>query len=301
MTLSKLLQEKFDLNYYDLYLFSIDASKKYKTYKIPKRNGNKRTIHHPSKELKKYQRIFSKLIFAKLPVHKCVYSYKRGISIKDLALRHKDERFLLRVDFKDFFPSLKSKSIRHLLEKNLNVYDFKLTSDDMTIINSIVCRYGSLTIGAPTSPIISNAILYDLDSKFNSFSKDITYSRYADDLYFSTNKPNILKNVIPFIKQVLADYFINLQINEDKNIYTSKKRKRMITGLVLTSDNKVSIGKEKKNQIKTLVYQYKKGDISQKNLEYLKGYMSFIQSVEDTFITSLISKYNKETIDSLLN
>lgn len=181
MKFNELLKIEYNIDFFQLYLFSLDASRKYKTYSIKKRNGGLRTINHPSRELKKYQRIFSKLIFSNLPTHEAVFSYRKGISIKNLAQEHKNNRFLLRIDFKDFFPSLTGKNIRELLEKNLNSFDFELSKDDITLINNIVCKSNRLTIGAPTSPIISNVLLYDFDCEMNNFSKEIKYSRYADD------------------------------------------------------------------------------------------------------------------------
>lgn len=299
MKFNELLKIEHAIDFFQLYLFSLDASRKYKTYSIKKRNGGLRTINHPSRELKKYQRILSKLIFSKLPTHKAVFSYKKGISIKDLAQEHKNNRFLLRIDFKDFFPSLTSKNIRELLEKNLDSFNFELSKDDITLINNIVCKSNKLTIGAPTSPIISNALLYDFDCEMNSFSKEITYSRYADDLYFSSNTPDLLQNIIPHIKNFLLNYKIKLQINENKNIYTSKKHKRCITGLVLTSENKISIGREKKKYLKSLIFKYIKNNITSEELTYLKGYLSFVQSVEESFLENLIKKYNLEIIKEI--
>ena len=299
MKFNELLKIEYNIDFFQFYLFSLDASRKYKTYSIKKRNGGLRTINHPSKELKKYQRILSKLIFSKLPTHCAVFSYKKGISIKNLAEQHKNNRFLLRIDFKDFFPSLTSKNIRELLEKNLSLFDFELSKDDITLINNIVCKSNKLTIGAPTSPIISNALLYDFDCEMNNFSKEIKYSRYADDLYFSSNIPNLLQNIIPYIKTFILNYKIKLQKKEDKNIYTSKKSKRCITGLVLTTDNEISIGREKKKYLKSLIFKYIKKTITSEELIYLKGYLSFVKSVEESFLNNLIKKYNPAIIKEI--
>ena len=105
----------------------------------------------------------------------------------------------------------------------------------------------------------------------DNYSNDIVYSRYADDLYFSTNQTNILKEVIPFINEILSTFFIKLIINHDKTISTSKKHKKSITGLTLTSENKVSIGRKQKRYIKSLVFKYTKKEISEKEHTYLKG------------------------------
>lgn len=299
MNFDEFLKKEYDINYYELYLYSIKASLRYRTYYIPKRNGDLRKIEHPTKDLKAYQRILKKEIFSKLPLHDNVFSYRKNISTKDLASYHSNSRYLLRVDFKNFFHSLNSKNIRQLLQKNLDIFDFNLTNDDITLINNIVCKSNRLTIGAPSSPIISNVLLFDFDYSMNNFSKDIKYSRYADDLYFSSNKPDLLQNIIPYIKKCVSNDYINLKINEAKNIFTSKKRNRTITGLVLTSENKVSIGRKKKRYIKSLVYKYINSDIYEEDLLYLKGYLSFVNSVEKSFLESLDKKYGQDIMKRL--
>ena len=96
--------KRFDKDLNQIVDFSTTANKRYKTYKIKKRTSGTRTIEQPSKELKLYQKFISENIFLNLPVHEAVFSYKKNISIKNLADKHKNNRYLLRIDFKDFFP-----------------------------------------------------------------------------------------------------------------------------------------------------------------------------------------------------
>lgn len=289
-----------NINYIKMFSFSLSASNKYKTYEIDKKNGGKRRIFHPSKELKNYQKILSKYIFEKLPVHENVFSYKKNISIGDLALKHQSDNFLLRIDFTDFFPSLTSSDIRVHLKKNSENLDFEIDDNDITLINLIVCRFDKLTIGAPSSPSISNTLLYDFDCRMSLISSDINYSRYADDLYFTSKKNNILKNVFKEIEQFKSENKIALNINTQKTINSSKKHFRAITGLVITSENKVSIGRDKKRYIKGLVNKYINNNLSIDEINYLKGYLSFVKSVEKSFLINLEKKYNKEIINKLV-
>jgi len=289
-----------NIGYVNLFRFSLTASHKYRTYEIDKRNGGKRRIFHPSKDLKVYQKFLAKFLFEKLPIHDSVFSYRKDISIYDMALKHKSDNYLLRIDFIDFFPSLTSKDIRTHIKKYSNHLNYEIDENDITLINSIVCRFDKLTIGAPSSPSISNTLLYEFDCRMSSISKEIKYSRYADDLYFSSNKQNILNQVFKEILQFKYENGLSLNINENKTIKSSKKHNRAITGLIITSDNKVSIGREKKRYIKGLIHKYILDNLAIDELNYLKGYLSFIKSVEKSFLISLEKKYSKVVIDKLV-
>lgn len=296
------MSKNFEKTTIELFNFATKSSRFYRRYDIPKRGGGVRTIFHPSKELKKYQRFIITEIFSKLPVHNNVYSYKKNTSIVDLADVHKKNRFLLRVDFSNFFPSIKGENIRSFLEKNNDNLVYQLSSRDITIINLFVCKNNALTIGAPSSPLISNVILYSFDKYMDEYCNkiNIEYSRYADDLYFSTNLQDELNKIIKIIKEYKFEHGMKLKINEDKNIFTSKKKKRNITGLTITTKNEISIGRDKKRFIKSLINQYMYKKLDDKKVNYLKGYLSFIYAVEPNYLRNLKNKYGCIIIDSLL-
>ncbi len=284
----------------DIFTYSMKASRQYRRFNIPKRTGGIRTIYQPSKELKSYQRYIINNLFEKLPIHKSVYSYRKNLSIKDLAEKHKNDRFLLRIDFKNFFPSIHGENIREFLTNNTDL-KLKITDKDITLINLLICKGNALTIGSPSSPIISNTILYDFDNDLDTYcqTNSIKYSRYADDLYFTTILNDKLKHVLEFIKNYKFKFNIKLEINEKKNIFSSKKSKRIITGLSLTTENKVSIGRKKKRYIKSLINDFKYDNLEITKLNYLKGYLAYLKSVEPEYIEVLSNKYSKELINKL--
>lgn len=279
------------------------ASYRYKYFEIEKRTKGFRSIFQPSKEIKLLQRWVADNIFEHLPIHECVYSYKRSIGIQDLAKRHKKFNYLLKVDFKDFFPSIKSYDVICLLGNNKELIPIKLSKNDLVLISLIVCRHKRLTIGSPSSPIISNKILFSFDSFWHEKTEknNIVYSRYADDLYFSTNKPWVLNEIYDELKKYIKNMkHPSFQINEDKTVFTSKKHKRLITGLILTSDNKVSIGRGKKRYIKSLIHRFRNERLDEKEISYLRGYLSYVNAVEPEFLKNLKMKYGKDTILAII-
>lgn len=279
----------------------VSANYRYRTYHIPKRTGGYRTICHPAPELKYLQRWLNRKIFSQLPIHQSAYAYKKSVGISANAKVHVYNNFFLKIDFKDFFPSLKKCDVEKVLKNRRLLWD-DLTDADIEIILKIVCKEGALTIGAPSSPILSNALLYEFDCHISELcsSREIVYSRYADDLFLSTKHPNILSSTLQLIRDGLKTrQSPKLKINEKKTIYTSRKRKRMAAGLVLTSDKKLSIGRKKKREIRTLVHLYSQNKISLDSLSYLCGYLAFVKSVEPEFLQRISNKFGKEVIDNL--
>ena len=278
------------------------ASHRYKIYNIPKKTGGLREIAHPAAELKLLQRWLVNNIFSLLPVHETVYSYREGIGIQDLAKNHNKNKYLLRIDFADFFPSIKGHDIEKLLDKNAIYLPFALSKNDISTIKSIVCKDGCLTIGAPSSPAITNAILFDFDLLCHSkaISQKVVYTRYSDDIYYSTNKPDLLniiynefKNDLKLIKSP------KLKINDKKTVFSSMKNKRIVTGLMLTSEKSISVGRAKKRYIKSLIHKFVEGNLMEIDLSYLMGYLAYTKAVEPIFLKRLSDKYGKKVIQDI--
>ena len=186
-------------------LFVATASYRYKTYRIPKRQGGFRVIDHPTSDLKFLQRWLNRHVFAMLPVHSAAMAYRRGRSIRDAAKMHAGSSYLLKADFKDFFPSLTRNDVSILLTEHLIGKMPMFTGEDVEIVANIVCKDNSLTIGAPSSPILSNSLLFDFDRVISKVcvEEKVEYSRYADDLFFSTNTPNCLTDIMQAIRDDL--------------------------------------------------------------------------------------------------
>ena len=279
------------------------ANYKYRTYQIRKRTKGSRVIHHPSPDLKFLQRWLNRNIFSFFPIHNRAFAYRKGVSIKDNARLHSASHFLLKLDFSNFFPSILSSDVRRLLVRHCDGEVPVLEASDVDTVVRIVSRKGALTIGAPSSPMLSNAILYKFDDHMFSFCRDVgvTFSRYSDDLFFSSSQPGVLKDVHQEVRKYLKfNVSPRLELNQEKTVFTSRKRRRLTTGLVLTSEGEVSIGRSKKRSIRTLVYLYSVGDLPPDNILYLKGYLSFLNAVEPEFLVRLRTKYGNEVLDEIL-
>jgi len=178
-------------------LYKIPTPNKYTTFTVPKKSGGERVISAPDPRLKLIQRRLGKFleqcqleIEAKLKVKpQCVlaHGFKVGFSIQTNAINHRGRRWVFNADLQDFFPSINFGRVYGFFMKNQH---YLLNKKVATIISQIACHENKLPQGSPCSPIISNIISHLLDIRLNELAtgNGCTYTRYADDLTFSTNE-----------------------------------------------------------------------------------------------------------------
>lgn len=268
------------------------ASYEYKTYSIPKRTGGNRIIHHPSRRLKALQRWLLKNVISGLPIHDSATAYKKERSVLDNAKVHAASKYLLRMDFEKFFPSISKDDIAQYVSIHSSRFD-AWTPADIDAFCSLVCRHSELTIGAPTSPSLSNAICYELDTRINGLcsAASVKYTRYADDLFFSTNKSGVLRSLEQGVRSVVDELILpaNLRFNEKKSRHSSKKGRRKVTGIILGSDGQPHIGRDLKRKVRALIHQFEKLDHPQRAT--LAGMIAYTTGLDPQFMNNLIEKY----------
>jgi hypothetical protein len=270
------------------------ASRRYREYEIPKRTGGTRLISHPSRTLKALQRWLARNIIAVAPVHDSATAYQKGRSIRENALRHAGSAYTLRLDFKDFFPSFDAASIRHFLEETATSNGLNLSPEDIDFIIKILCKDGRITIGAPSSPKITNAMMFKFDYTLNEYAlgNNIIYTRYADDLFLSSFKPDSLIEAEKFVRKLANNHRRpKLNINENKTLHLSRAGHRSVTGLVITPEGRISIGRERKREIKSLVHSATLNRLNPVERARLSGLIAFAHDVEPDFIGALVKKY----------
>ena len=273
------------------------ASYRYKSYPIKKRRGGTRLIHHPAKSLKAVQRWLAANVLAAFPVHPAAAGYVKGLNIADHARRHVGGRFLLHLDLRDFFRSIGADDIAAMLQANIERLPSPWSSDDTTLFVALVCRHGRLTVGAATSPALSNAICAQLDSRVAAVAgDDVVYTRYADDMYFSTSLLNVLDGIPGRVEDVLTslEFPRNLALNHDKTRHSSLKRQRRVTGLILSSQGQISVGRRFKRTIRGQIHQL--DALNPEARSRLAGWLAFARDVEPEFIDRLVLKYGEKAI-----
>jgi RNA-directed DNA polymerase len=290
----------------ELLTFSQTAPHRYKKYTIKKRDGvGLRLIAQPSKEVKFIQRIVLSQLRTMLPVHKSAMAYETGAGIKLNAMHHKDNAYILKMDFKDFFPSI-TPPLFFAIVKDMGV----VLNEDDTLFLSRILFYKStrksnlkLSIGAPTSPFISNVVMTGFDKLMLDYCQvhKINYTRYADDITFSTQAKGSLFDIPALVKGNLKKATYNqIKINAEKTVFSSKAFNRHVTGVVLTNDGSLSLGRDKKRLYSAMVHKYSLGLLDETARQKLKGYLAFTIHIEPEFFQRLRKKYSEKVIDSIM-
>lgn len=273
---------------YILYIKKTENS--YKTFKIAKKSGGERVISAPSKELGDIQREIAKLLLRQQKLFyfennispNIAHAYTERKSIITNAKVHKNKSFVLNIDLENFFESFHFGRVKGYLEKNKNYLFQKNIS---TIIAQLTCYNGSLPQGAPSSPIITNLICNNLDMKILKICKKykLNYTRYADDLTFSTNNKffyNDLDNFLSNIEITVRQAGFN--INHNKTRIQFRESRQVVTGLVV--NKKVNVKREFHKNTRAMANSlYRNGSFKINDVEgtinQLEGRFAFINQL----------------------
>ncbi|HHQ6594781.1 TPA: retron St85 family RNA-directed DNA polymerase [Serratia fonticola] len=301
MKIVSVLAQQLKYSEPDMLQLILNAPYKYRVYTIPKRTHGRRTIAQPTKAVKELQKCYLK--YQDFPFHISSMAYRKGFSIKDNAESHKLNSFLLKMDLANFFNSITPDifwSVWKELWDPLHPLDHRLVENILFWDNSGKLM---LSIGAPSSPVISNFCLYFFDIAVSEYCDkiDIKYTRYADDLTFSSNIPGILSTIPQSISRILKEKFSGqILVNHQKTVFSSKAHNRHVTGITITNDEKLSIGRNRKKYIKHLINQYKYNLLDSDTIYHLKGMISFSNHIEPEFVNSLRKKYSSTLIDEII-
>lgn len=237
-------------------VYKIPQALKYTHFDIDKKSGGKRTIKAPIPKLKKLQSHLSHMLYQCLSeierdrdAKPISFGFRHDRSISENASRHKRRRWVLNLDLEDFFPSFNFGRVRGFFLKDKA---FSLHPEVATTIAQIACDETALPQGSPCSPVISELIAQILDVRLVRLAKKygVTYTRYADDITFSTNQkdfPSGLANVDtidPSIWHLSKELVSKITgsgfaINNAKTRMHFHRNRQMVTGLVV--NEKVNI------------------------------------------------------------
>ena len=253
----------------------------YYTFRIPKRSGGERQISSPYPVLLNAQRWIYENLLLPIGLHECSKGFVKNRSIVDNAREHLTNKKLLKMDIKDFFPSITINRVISIFRR------LGYTKKVSYYLASICCLNNTLPQGAATSPAISNIIAKRMDRRLFGFANKfgLTYTRYADDLTFSGE--SIPPKLINYIELIAKDE--GFCINEKKTKLLSENKQKIVTGISISS-GKMTIPKKAKREIRKNIYhvltkglpkhQKAIGSDDPIYIERLLGYLFFWLSVE---------------------
>ncbi len=268
------------------------AHRRYKVFTIAKRGGGRRVVAQPAREVKAVQRAVCQLLGPQLIVHDSATAYKTGTSINANAAAHAGARFLTKLDFSDFFPSINDRLIADLLSRRCE----GLASEEIDFVIDVCTWRPSgervLCIGAPSSPLMANAVMYDFDDEafLATSALGVRYTRYSDDIALSSMIPDTLRYGEAVVRNLIASRPA-LRINERKRVAVGRGTSMSVTGLTLTNQGGVSVGRERKRGVRAGVNRYLQGALDEAATLRLKGEIAFVLSVEAAFRGVLVRTY----------
>lgn len=287
------VRQKFSFSEQELINYVNTAPFRYKTYRIKKRRSGTREISQPSRDLKVLQRyILTEFLQPNFIYHNCATAYRKKKSISDNASPHINNPYLLKMDFEEFFPSIRARDFKlFLLEKRVCESELEATRLSQIFFKDTDGEL-VLSIGSPGSPSISNAMLMDFDQLVSDLTSEsgVVYTRYSDDLSFSTSQRGLLFELPAKIGCILSNLkYPRLNVNSEKTVFSSKKFNRHITGITITNDGKMSLGRKRKRKLRSRVFMA--NDLNSKELASLRGYLSFVNQIEPEMMRKLLRKY----------
>lgn len=309
----------FKLSALSYLLYKKENSSKYKIFEIPKRSGGFRKICSPSDDLKLLQRRLADVLQNCLDeINKSFnrgdssdkpdrisHGFRRHRSIITNARQHRNKRFVFNVGLEDFFGNINFGRVRGFFMANKS---FQLSPKVATIIAQIACFENSLPQGSPCSPVISNLIGHILDIHLVRLASRLgcTYTRYADDITFSTNKPNFPSELAgrvetsphcwePGKELSLLVKKCGFSLNAKKTRMQYRDTRQEVTGLVVNS--KINVKREYRHDVRAMVhrlfttgsFQYEEMRIENGvcitesvpgTLDQLRGMLGFIDSID---------------------
>ncbi|GEK37343.1 reverse transcriptase domain-containing protein [Enterococcus thailandicus] len=289
----------------------------YFEFEIPKKNGTLRKIYAPNDSLLFIQKRLSEILNSSVKLHNKAYGFIHERSIVDNAQLHLKKKVLLNIDLENFFPSISFGRVRSMF---MNY--FKLDKNVATTLANICCHPdGFLPQGSPTSPVISNILCKTLDKDLDRLAKNsfgATYSRYADDITFSTKtsfKENIVieKNGEIILGSSLADIIIRngFKINSDKTRLQKANQHQEVTGIIV--NQKLNVDRRYIRKIRAMLYSIEEnkknlsiplkkfaeagyeGDSIENILRVIKGminYVSMVKGKYDSVFEQLAKRHN---------
>ena len=262
-------------------LYKLPDNKKYRFFEIRKKRGGQRPINAPlggtAILLNKLKPTLQELYRTK----SCVHGFVTGKSVVSNAEEHNKKKYVLNVDLKDFYGAINFGRIRGLFMSK----PFNMASNAATIIAQLCTHNNSLPQGSPVSPVLSNFIASDLDKRLTLLAKKygLRYTRYADDITFSTSKKDFPRSIGYFegnnpitgdtvLGKVLEDEILasGFAINYDKVRLQIPGVRQEVTGLTVNEFPNVKRSYVRK--IRAMIHAWKIFGLIEAEKEYISKY-----------------------------
>jgi len=256
------------------------ASMRYTQFDISKKSGGHRKIQSPVSALKIIQRKLNQVLQAVYEIRRPVHGFVVDRNILTNSRLHLGARFILNIDLRDFFPSINFGRVRGMFMAR----PYKLSEEVATVLAQICCFGAGLPQGAPTSPIVSNMVCAALDSHLQKLAQryKCLYSRYADDITFSTRTTTFPKSLARVVStstgpEVVIGAELDKLIKDDGfEVNSRKTRLQTRTGLQdvtgITINEFPNVRRRYLKEVRAMIHAWRKFGLDLAELRFQERY-----------------------------
>lgn len=269
----------------------------YVRFIVPKKSGGERALSAPHQQLATTQQWILHNILEKLPAHDAAHGFVKGRSIVTNAQPHVRAAVVVNCDLTDFFPSITVHRVIGLF-KHIGYSPAVATILALLVTECprrqvlyqgkpwhVATGLRGLPQGACTSPAISNLIARRLDSRLSGIASKLgwQYTRYADDLTFSSTQPSDrIGYLLARIRHIAGDEGFTL--NEKKTRVLKPAARQTVTGVVVNAEP--STPRRTRRRLRAILHNAKASGLAAQNRsrrphfsEWVRGMIAFIAMV----------------------
>jgi len=311
------LKQAFESTFHSKYNFGdflvTTASNEVAPVIIHKGTVHQTTVYSASEKLRRFHKFLNKFVFDYLQINTQVAdAYLPGKNTRLSINKHATNKYFFQTDFSQFFTSLSIPDIQLAIKKVNNAPIIDLPDHDDLILN-LVTLHNSLPIGFATSPSLSNACMTSFDNSMQEYciANQIIYSRYSDDLIFSSMSQKPLQTIQSKIEELLHNLFDDrLKLNPKKTKFLHPGNKVKLLGVVILPNGTLSIDSKMKSEIEVLFHFYltdqeKYDDYLLKTFEnkisQVTGRLRYISTVDQAYLLKLRKRYGNLVVDLFMN
>ena len=258
-------KKAFDLKHVTYYANPKISRKRYVTFEIRKKSGKTRVIHSPSSGLKSILKCFSYVLESVYEPHPAAMGFTPGRSVVDNAQTHLHMQHVYNIDLQDFFHSFDRNRVKMGIWRILFKMDTE--KEQLAFFLAALCTHPMeikgiiktvLPQGSPVSPVLTNILCVSLDRRLQGLAKRyrIRYSRYADDITFSSNRNVFAEEEFQQELHRIIEEDQKLKINPDKTRLQKRGFRQEVTGVLV--NDKLNVHRQYIKRVRMWIYYIEK-------------------------------------------